>query len=84
MLWASPGHPGVTKNTMITQFISPWMDGQRTTLQFFPDINQMWIIVRDNSGRVVSRGEHSIGDNYASALEGAAKLGWDRYDVASA
>jgi hypothetical protein len=69
---------------MITQFISPWIDGQRTTIQFFGHINQMWIIVSDNSGRVVSRGEHSLGDNYAGALEGAAKLGWDRHDVASA
>jgi hypothetical protein len=44
----------------ITQFISAWNDGKRTTVQFFPHLMQVWVIVRNNTGRLVSRNEISI------------------------
>jgi hypothetical protein len=40
-----------------TQFISNFNDGKRTTVQFFPHLMQIWVIVRDNSGHLMSRSE---------------------------
>jgi len=65
---------------MITQFISPWTDGSRTTLQFFPHLNQMWIITCNNCGKVENRSEHDLGKNYQGVFEAAVQLGWERMD----
>lgn len=63
---------------MITQFISPWVNGERTTLQFFGHLRQLWIIRRDNTGALISRCEHDLGDAFQTTLSAAEKLGWDK------
>lgn len=64
--------------TMITQYISPWINGERTTLQFFDHLRQLWIIRRDNSGALLSRCEHDLGDAYETTQAAAEKLGWEK------
>lgn len=64
---------------MITQYISPWVNGERTTLQFFDHLRQLWIIQRNNSGMVISRYQHEMGDAYEGALAAADKLGWEKH-----
>jgi len=49
-------------------------------LQFFPHLNQMWIITRNNCGKVENRCEHELGQNYQGAFDAATKLGWERID----
>lgn len=48
----------------ITQLVSPWTDGERTTLQFFPSTRELWTIRRDTTGRVVSREFRALGDTF--------------------
>jgi len=64
--------------TMITQYISPWINGERTTLQFFDHLRQLWIIRRDNSGALLSRCEHDLGEAYETTQAAAEKLGWEK------
>lgn len=64
---------------MITQYISPWVNGERTTLQFFDHLRQLWIVQRDNSGAVISKCEHELGDAYESTLAAADKIGWEKH-----
>lgn len=63
---------------MITQYISPWVNGERTTFQFFGHLRQLWIIRRDNTGALISRHEHELGDSYELTLAAAEKLGWEK------
>jgi hypothetical protein len=63
---------------MITQYISPWVNGERTTLQFFDHLRQLWIVQRDNSGAVISKCEHELGDAYESTLAAADKIGCEK------
>jgi len=63
---------------MITQFIGPWTNGERTTFQFFGHLRQLWIIRRDNTGALISRCEHELGDAYETTLQAADKLGWEK------
>jgi len=63
---------------MITQFIGPWVNGERTTLQFFGHLRQLWIIRRDNTGALISRSEHELADAYDTSLQAAEKLGWEK------
>lgn len=69
---------------MITQFIKT-TDGERTTLQFFAQTRQLWIISRDcGTKKVLSRSEHELGDGFEAALGAADKMGWEKFETEAA
>ncbi len=70
----------IARSAIITQYVSPWIDGCRTTFQFFGHSRELWIITRENTGRVTCRAEHKLGDAFDSVKANAEKLGWDKHE----
>ena len=68
---------------MITQLISPWHEGTRTVYQFFGDSRELWVICKDNTGFVLSRSEHKLGDSFDATLgvflKNCSSIGWEKY-----
>ena len=48
---------------MITQYISPYKDGARSTFQFFAHSRELWIISQEN-GLITNRAEHKLEDKF--------------------
>jgi len=77
----------VMKNN-ITQLISPWANGERSVIQFFPELREIWEIRRDNSGKVISRSIRELGAQFdtvkGETLSLAVVLGWERHEMPTA
>ena len=77
----------VMKNN-ITQLISPWANGERSVIQFFPELREMWEVRLDNSGKVISRSVRELGAQFdtvkGETLSLAVALGWERHEMSTA
>ena len=71
---------------MITQYITPYVDGVRHTYQFFAHSRELWVLTKENDKTSI-RTEHQLGDAFESVLasidKAATDAGWEKHQHAA-
>jgi len=72
----------------ITQLISPWVNGERSVIQFFPELRELWEIRYESGGRVISRSIRELGEQFekvkGETISLAVAIGWERHEMPTA